>query len=175
MGIVTAEDIACAAGFLIGEGSFTRSGRGAMQISAPQTEPEPLQRLEKLFGGRFYYDHRKGEKVPPHWKPIWRWRLCGPNAVGLAMTLYAIVRRWSPRRGTEIAACLSAWRASTGSGHVNRSKTHCRHGHPFEGDNIVRLGRRRRCRACIRRKESELRQRRKIRALVTADNVEDYV
>lgn len=38
---------------------------------------------------------------------------------------------------------------------VNARKTHCKHGHPFSGSNLVLRDGRRRCRACINRASRE--------------------
>ena len=36
--------------------------------------------------------------------------------------------------------------------HINQRKTHCRHGHPYSGDNVRFEGTRRYCRECVRQK-----------------------
>src|SRR5690349_1350424 len=58
-------DLAWAAGFLEGEGSFQRTGRpgkaGSMLVSAPQVNAEPLMRLQTILGGRVGLRSRKGQ------------------------------------------------------------------------------------------------------------------
>ena len=41
-------------------------------------------------------------------------------------------------------------RASHAPAAINAAKTHCAKGHPFDGDNLVMRGSRRRCRTCER-------------------------
>jgi hypothetical protein len=43
--------------------------------------------------------------------------------------------------------------------HNNARKTHCKWGHPFEGDNLRRAGNKRVCRSCKRRRLAEYRAR----------------
>jgi hypothetical protein len=43
--------------------------------------------------------------------------------------------------------------------HWNALKTHCKWGHPFEGDNLLRAGRKRICRSCKLRRLVEARAR----------------
>jgi hypothetical protein len=46
----------------------------------------------------------------------------------------------------------------TNGRHWNARKTHCKWGHPFEGDNLRRAGRKRICRSCKRRRLAEYRR-----------------
>jgi len=43
----------------------------------------------------------------------------------------------------------------------NSAKTHCRNGHPFAGENLVRVGNERRCRTCTNANKRAMRERRK--------------
>lgn len=69
-------ELAWAAGFLDGEGSFLfiiRSddrGRGRLTVQASQSDIRPLEKLISILGGRIYgpYSHAIG-------KPYWEWRI----------------------------------------------------------------------------------------------------
>jgi hypothetical protein len=50
----TSEDVAWATGFLEGEGCFSFSGGGTAQVSVVQNQKEPLEKLQRFFGGRIY-------------------------------------------------------------------------------------------------------------------------
>lgn len=98
----TSRDLEWAAGFLEGEGSFLynhnrktlSNGRkkdtGTQEVSATQVHTsEPLNKLQALFGGTV-----RGED----------WRVTGPRARGVMMTLYPLV---SSRRKEQIRRALS--------------------------------------------------------------------
>ena len=122
-------DLAWAAGFLEGEGSFTIQSNGKHYVQAPQVQREPLDRLRAMFGGSICFTSSR----------IFRWRLCGPAAAGLMMTLY----QWmSPRRREQIRRVLEAWRSRP---TADRFRTLCRKGHPLTGP----MGSRR-CEPCRR-------------------------
>ena len=53
-------------------------------------------------------------------------------------------------------------RGARGIGGVNAAKTHCPKGHPLAGDNLYRLGRRRRCRECMRVRDKETQRKRSL-------------
>jgi hypothetical protein len=85
----TLRDIAWAAGFMEGEGSFT-----VRNVSAPQKETEPLTKLVKWFGGR----------ISRNAKGIYTWRISGARARGVALTLYPLL---SKRRQQQIQIFLN--------------------------------------------------------------------
>ncbi len=49
--LVLESDLQWAAGFLEGEGHFKRTKRGLLGVEANQVNPEPIQKLVRLFGG----------------------------------------------------------------------------------------------------------------------------
>jgi len=55
--------------------------------------------------------------------------------------------------------------------HNHARKTHCKHGHPLSGDNLIVTKRQRFCRACRRRRHEEYQARKRAYALavLTAD------
>lgn len=93
---LTTADLHWAAGFLEGEGNFCFQGRQAA-IRAAQKVPNPLYKLQKLFGGSIYTGKNK--------IPIWG--ITSVKAAGLMMTLYSLM---SPRRQGQICAALDAWK-----------------------------------------------------------------
>jgi hypothetical protein len=57
---------------------------------------------------------------------------------------------------------LRQWAAGrSNAGAANRAKTHCKHGHPFDGANTYHYDRQRRCRACSRENARRYAARRK--------------
>lgn len=58
--------------------------------------------------------------------------------------------------------------------HNHARKTHCKHGHPLSGDNLIARDRQRACRLCARRRNAEYR-RRKALAVYAADQVRGRV
>lgn len=95
--------LAFAAGFILGEGCFVLSYRGCVSVQAAQKEIEPLLRLRAFLGGSIGGPNTQG---------VHTWRLGSARGVGLMMTLYPLVREWSPKRAREIRRCLTAWRSS---------------------------------------------------------------
>ena len=100
--MVTSQEIAWAAGFLEGEGTFG----GNAQISACQVQREPLERLQRYLGGAvtgpyvWNSDRVRGYKT----KPIYHWNVCGAAALGVVMTVYGFL---SPRRKEQAKGYLA--------------------------------------------------------------------
>lgn len=120
-------DIAWAAGFIEGDGSFTatNSRRTCPCVSAVQMTMEPIEKLLRLFGGRVYtWTHTQGHIYS-------KWYVAGARAAGLMMTLYPLM---SQRRKDQIEKSLSLWRTHK-RGDYNRNKTHCKHGHEYTPEN----------------------------------------
>jgi hypothetical protein len=136
-------DIAWAAGFLEGEGSFS-CPRVAPQIQASQVQRDPLDRLQAMFGGHIY--HLRHTSDHPLRKPYYRWNLNGTRAAAVMMTITGLM---SPRRVEQIIAALAPWKAAgSGKGSHQRTRTHCPKGHPYSGDNLIQRAADRQCRAC---------------------------
>lgn len=143
--MITDRDIAWAAGFLEGEGTFLSSGAtGAFTVSACQVQYEPLGRLLAIFGGR----------VKPytnnHGRVYHRWSLHGGEAIGMAFTMFSLLSR---KRRDQVQLMVGRWKARPG--RTNKFKTHCPRGHEYTADNIYRYGtgkgqRARSCRTCVR-------------------------
>ena len=132
------------AGFLEGEGCFQGRCKGAVLVSCSQVQREPLERLEKLFGGpiRLYQ-----QKNPKH-QPYHRWHLLGDKAADLMMQIFHLM---SPRRREQIEWVLRRWSASTGIGSKERAKTHCPKGHEYTPENTYyqpSTPNKRKCRIC---------------------------
>jgi hypothetical protein len=87
----TVPDMAWAAGFLEGEGHFTRYS--SEQIRVKQVQAEPLEKMQRLFGGSLELCRRN----------CYEWILCGQRARGLMMSVYVLM---SPKRQEEIKWCL---------------------------------------------------------------------
>lgn len=101
----TTRDLYWAAGFLEGEGYFGHTG-GSEVVRAPQVNPEPVERLLKLFGGRVTLNKRKTPAGND--TQYWVWQVSGARARGVMMTLYSLlsnkrqaqIETASPRRQT---------------------------------------------------------------------------
>lgn len=134
------------AGFLEGEACFGfYDGRPSIQVS--QVQQWPLLRLQRLFGGNI--GQRK--RVQERHRLSHYWHLPSARAVGLMMTVYALL---SPNRQERIRDILLSWQSR---GPHHRYYTHCRHGHAFDEANTIYRpdGNRRRCRICRDRQNKE--------------------
>jgi hypothetical protein len=123
----TVTDLAWAAGFLEGEGSFTfgsrakrRPSNGSPQIHASQVQKEPLDRLQHLFGGGVGLYHKRG---PNKNKSVYDWRVYGAVAIGVMLTLF---RFMSPRRKAQMSAAILGWKLAPGQ---NKPWLKCKRGH----------------------------------------------
>lgn len=136
--MVTTHELYWAAGFLEGEGSFGLC-RKQMNVCAAQVQREPLERLQRMFGGNIYECSPSGRGKSRHYQ----WNAYSSRGAGVAMTLYTLM---SPRRQEQIAKALAVWKVAPD--RSNAAKTHCRRGHPYEGENGYVLAGKRYCRAC---------------------------
>lgn len=103
----TLRQIEWAAGFLEGEGSFLGQKHNIHQplsqiISARQVQKEPLERLQRYFGGSIT-DHPYGNRKNPKWSHAYDWRISGPRARGVMLTIYSLM---SPKRKEQIITAL---------------------------------------------------------------------
>lgn len=100
-----------AAGFLEGEGSFTRSGGkpgkfglgpSCERITCRQIQRWPLDKLQALFGGSITLVRPKTNPISV--KPIWNWNISGARARGVIYTLFTFM---SPARKQQIRNALT--------------------------------------------------------------------
>lgn len=158
--MLSLRNIEWVAGFLEGEGAFQCGGpRGSTPVvSVMQVQREPLERLQKMFGGEIRMWLRK-HKNPKH-NDASRWQACGGKAAGLMMMLYPLM---SPKRKEQITKALVAWRVAKGEAH-NSLKTHCHAGHEFTAENTYRrpaFPNQRYCRACTVQRNAKAYQAKK--------------
>jgi len=83
-------DLAWAAGFLEGEGSFSAKSETSGRVSATQKDPECLYRLQRLFSGSVTHRVRM---TPVGLSDVHDWTCFGPRAMGVMLTLYAFLSR----------------------------------------------------------------------------------
>lgn len=106
-------DLGWIAGFLEGEGSFSRTtrnkgGGSTERVTARQKDSEPLLKLQRLLGGnvaKVVY-HTPSNLISMNGKcdmPMWDWSVSGSRARGVMMTLFALM---SQRRRERIVAVL---------------------------------------------------------------------
>lgn len=152
--MIRAVDVAWAAGFLEGEGTFCNAG--SPRVDCGQAQREPLERLVALFGGSLTLRKKTNGFGS---KPIWIWRLYANEAVQVMMTLYVLM---SPKRKAEIEAALTRWR----DGRMMKVKGtgRCGYGHPLEGDNVFTVNGYVKCRTCHNDRKRERRARLKASA-----------
>lgn len=133
----TTRELDWAAGFLEGEGSFTKSG-GSVVCEAVQAQREPIDRLHRVFGGNV---GSRPPKNPKH-QVMWKWSHCG---AGVAMTLYVLM---STRRRRQIATALDIWRRV---GLAPQHRKTCPSGHVHDSRDSKGARMCRRCRTIRRR------------------------
>ena len=142
-------DLGWAAGFLEGEGWFG-GGQGYCSITmgAGQKEREPLERLQKLFGGKIIL--RKGNGF--NRSEIWWWTLNSLESPGVMMTLYSLM---SGRRQKTIREALAVWKTKRRMRQDGAAI--CVNGHEITGHNAMQIPGRKYplCRIC----KNEVRQR----------------
>ena len=82
----TREEIAWVAGFMEGEGSFNGSSR-SFEVSAYQSDIEPLEKLQKIMGGTIYKVKARSNRNI-NTKESYSWRATGRVALVTVMYLY---------------------------------------------------------------------------------------
>lgn len=136
-------DIYWVAGLLEGEGYFGRNG-STIIVRCAMTDLDTIERLAAIIGVGQVFEHgaTKGHK------PIWDWGIYSKNAAQWMMTLWPLM---GTRRRQRISELLEWWATIPLPGYVNRRKTHCVNGHPFDPENIYwhgPKGTKRCCRVC---------------------------
>lgn len=128
-----------AAGFLEGEGSFGCYGRlNNYKVECGQVQREPLERLQRIFGGGIHLKPAKGRH-----QAIYHWLAQGGRAASVAMTLWALM---SPRRKEQIERALTTWKSRPlARAQLARATGVCGRGHRRERDNVYRN---RECKQC---------------------------
>ena len=153
--MISTLDIAWAAGFLEGEGSFLKRPHHQLRISVGQVQRQPLERLQSLLGGTIYLKKTKSKYQV---QDQYTWLRGGTVAAGLMMALYSLM---SPRRRQQICQALENWRS--GAPHY-RYHVRCRNGHPFSRQTRVQ----RICDICRRTNDRRRRTRLRLVAVLLA-------
>lgn len=129
--MITIKDIAWAAGFLEGEGSFIfkrglLTHKASAIVDAVQVNMEPLLRLRNIFNLGHIYLHSKNKwsKQATH-----SWKVYGKDAIQIMMTIYPLM---SERRQNSIKYAILEWKKSP---LANKDKTQCLHGHGYTKEN----------------------------------------
>lgn len=131
-------ELAWAAGFLEGEGSFLNYG--SPSVTAAQVHPEPIERLNRMFPGTV--SQRKTHGFSD--KTITVWKANSGLSVEIMMTLYTLM---SPKRKGEIEVCLDRWKQSRLMKRRGTGK--CGRGHSLTPENVyIVQGKYQKCRAC---------------------------
>jgi hypothetical protein len=114
-------DLYWAVGFIEGEGTFYTGDR-SYRVSAPQVQLWPLEKLQRLFGGKIA---QRGVSN------INEWRLEGRYAIGFILTIYDLL---SPRRRVQAMRVLEHWRERSG-----KFDYVCKRGHLKSDENSKQL------------------------------------
>lgn len=158
--MIAVRDIAWAAGFLEGEGSFMTS-RTCPYVECAQVQREPLERLHALFGGTISFHQRKDK--PAAWQDFYRWTLYGNASAGVMMTLFILM---SPKRQEQIRNVIEAWKARGTRGAHHRNLTACKAGHPYTEGSWTRKGSNgRQCNACMKAYREAYTERQSLQAI----------
>lgn len=146
---------AWAAGLFEGEGTIgtqTQNGRVRIRMALATTDHDILLRFQRIVGC--------GNITGPKWrekstKPIWIWTVTSQDDIAKVSLLFspylgdrrrnALERAW--HRYANQPEAMPRYRRGR-----HQEKTHCPHGHPYSGDNLVVYEREgaRRCRECMR-------------------------
>ena len=104
------KDLYWAAGFLEGDGYFSKSSRsrpGDYMVGATNADEDVLQHLSCMFGHKVY-PYAPGMYGPLTKKKMFRWHVSGSKAIGIMMTLYPLM---SLRRKSQIRDVIAAWKS----------------------------------------------------------------
>ena len=136
--MISISEVKWAAGFLEGEGGFVTHQNGtSFTMSAVQLEREPLERLQRLFGGYLKgYINKRGTLVH-------RWTVNGAHAIAVGFMIFSDM---SLRRKSQIRRMVDGWKMRPG--RTNKWKTHCPRGHPYGEAGACTYKKRRYCITC---------------------------
>ena len=152
--------IAWAAGVFEGEGCISLSPR-ACRLSLEMTDRDVVERFGRVVGVG-HVSPRGLRPDRPDSRPTFVWRV---SAVADVRLVLAALYPWlGERRQSRVEEALSHIAEVVPPGE----RTHCVHGHPFSGANLlvaIEGGRARRvCRACRNRRASATRRRQRAEA-----------
>lgn len=122
---ISSLDIAWAAGFIEGDGTLGYY-KGVLQIRAVQVQKEPLERLQRIFGGNVY----RKRKAILNWQEIWCWAASTSKSAQIIMTLFVL---FSSRRKAQATKALTLWKQARtpNSPRPGAQKILCVNGHKF--------------------------------------------
>lgn len=147
---------AYACGLFEGEGYVGRPSDGRPpRLRVNMADREPLDRLAATVGGVVRGPYARSN---PNHRPMYTWELNGWEAVE---RLFALWRdELSPRRVRQFQRALAGAPSDDcrGLGWRNRTKTHCKRGHPFDEANTRVNKGSRECRKCHREHKRRYRQ-----------------
>lgn len=143
-------DLGWLAGILEGEGCFAmawdlRRKRRQVQVRVCMTDEDVVRRCQSISGlGTLTPQKPSTAWNKPHHKPIWRWYVGRATDIHDLLTL--VYPLMGARRQERIAECLALVKNVVPA----EERTHCPHGHPYSGENLIVNERgHRKCRACI--------------------------
>lgn len=134
-------DIAWAAGFVEGEGCLHATSSAPM-LDATQCQREPLDKLQRIFGGKV----RSTRPKTSNHQEVFIWGLRGSRAIAVMMTLYSF---FSPRRKEQARNAIANWKTL---GTYSAFRNACPQGHSYTPENthlVNRSDRKNPSRQCI--------------------------
>jgi hypothetical protein len=122
--MIKTKDIYWLAGLLEGEGSFCLrsqvSGRGAYPtIQLGMTDLDVVTKAKTILGGSGSIGVEGLGTNARRTKPLYKYVIAGPRAVGWMMTLYPLL---GTRRQNRISEVLAAWHGTAARGKWKRRK-----------------------------------------------------
>jgi len=154
------EQLAWAAGLFEGEGCFGayhRQKQRTVIASLAMTDGDVVRRFAAVIG---IGQARGPRQRRPNEQPMYEWSVQSAPDV---LKVISLLSPWLGERRKAKSIEVAATAATIGPHHGLR--THCRRGHPYEGENLVlepsRLGQiRRRCKRCRQEQERNRARRR---------------
>lgn len=155
------EQLAWAAGLFEGEGCFNTfhrpKGTWSVQARLAMTDGDVVHRFAAIIGAGQVHGPRQRR---PNEQPLYEWYV---QAAPDVLTVIRLLSPWLGIRRSAKAAEIAEIAATIGPHHGLR--THCRRGHPYEGENLVLEprtdgGTARRCKACRNEQERNRARRR---------------
>lgn len=140
-------DVAWAAGLFEGEGCLNAyrrpSGKWSIQLRLGMTDRDVVEQFAAIVGCGSVHRLRVS-KAHAHWKPMYQWYVQSGTDVVRVIDLLL------PRLGTRRSAkALEVREVAAQILPYGELRTHCRRGHPYEGDNLIlEPSGVRRCRTC---------------------------
>lgn len=164
---MTEIETAWLAGLLEGEGCFGDNHRGGVKIQVTMTDKDVVERVAQFFGKQSVSCYDK--KLPPNRKPRYYVQIGGQRCVEI---MTAVLPHMGERRSAMIRRLLWERSKAPGRGAHSRARTACPYGHPLDGVQIGKRGKKfRYCKTC--RRQYQAARQEEIRAARAAAGLQE--